>query len=145
MRGVLGRPASPSGAPRGCSGARDFNVTDREPGYVDLSEGLVDAHAEIGQGPGSSWRPRPLKGLPLGILRIDYLFSANHFALSPSSQTACPGVGTTASCAGRSRSVTRRVCRDTSQQTRPGRCSRLRIRCASAPHICQTLLHTGVT
>jgi vancomycin resistance protein VanJ len=54
----------------------DFNVTDREPGYRDLSSGLVDAHAEVGQGPGSSWRPGPLKGLPVGILRIDYLFSS---------------------------------------------------------------------
>ncbi len=52
----------------------DFNLTDREPGYVDLAGGLWDAHREVGQGPGSTWRPSRLEFLPFGILRIDHLF-----------------------------------------------------------------------
>ena len=52
----------------------DFNVTDREPGYEDLATGLWDAHREVGQGPGSTWRPSRLEFLPFGILRIDYVF-----------------------------------------------------------------------
>jgi vancomycin resistance protein VanJ len=52
----------------------DFNVTDREPGYDDLAAGLWDAHREVGLGTGSTWRPSRLEFLPIGILRIDYLF-----------------------------------------------------------------------
>ncbi len=52
----------------------DFNVTDREPGYTDLASGLLDAHREVGQGTGSTWRPDRMKFLPFGVLRIDYLF-----------------------------------------------------------------------
>jgi endonuclease/exonuclease/phosphatase family metal-dependent hydrolase len=52
----------------------DFNVTDREPGYGDLAAGLWDAHREVGQGPGSTWRPNRLEFLPFGVLRIDYVF-----------------------------------------------------------------------
>lgn len=52
----------------------DMNVTDREPAYRDLSAGLVDLHAEVGLGPGSTWRPSELEVLPFGIFRIDYVF-----------------------------------------------------------------------
>jgi endonuclease/exonuclease/phosphatase (EEP) superfamily protein YafD len=54
----------------------DFNVTEREPAYEELTAGLHDAHLEVGQGPGFSWRPAPLKGLPLGVVRIDYLLGS---------------------------------------------------------------------
>jgi endonuclease/exonuclease/phosphatase (EEP) superfamily protein YafD len=50
----------------------DFNVTDREPGFDDLSRGLWDAHDEVGQGTGSTWRPQELEFVPFGVLRIDY-------------------------------------------------------------------------
>ena len=50
----------------------DFNVTDREPAFDDLSRGLWDAHEEVGQGTGSTWRPSPIEFLPFGVLRIDY-------------------------------------------------------------------------
>ena len=50
----------------------DFNVTDREPGFDDLSRGLWDAHQEVGQGTGSTWRPQELEFMPFGVLRIDY-------------------------------------------------------------------------
>ena len=54
----------------------DFNVTEREPAYDELTAGLHDAHRDVGQGPGFSWRPAPLKGLPLGLVRIDYLLGS---------------------------------------------------------------------
>jgi vancomycin resistance protein VanJ len=50
----------------------DYNVTDREPGFDDLSRGLWDAHREVGQGTGSTWRPQELEIAPFGVLRIDY-------------------------------------------------------------------------
>jgi vancomycin resistance protein VanJ len=55
----------------------DLNVTDREPGYWDIAGGLLDAHAEVGVGPGSTWRPGRLAGLPFGVLRIDYVLTGN--------------------------------------------------------------------
>jgi vancomycin resistance protein VanJ len=51
----------------------DFNVTDREPGFSDLSDGLWDAHLDVGQGTGSTWRPNEIAFVPFGVLRIDYL------------------------------------------------------------------------
>ena len=53
----------------------DYNVTDREPAYLDFVTGLRDAHREVGFGTGSSWRPGVLEQLPFGLLRIDYVFS----------------------------------------------------------------------
>jgi vancomycin resistance protein VanJ len=63
----------------------DYNVTDREPAYQTLARGLHDAHLEVGWGSGASWRPERFKGMPFGLLRIDYLFSAG--GLSPVSIT----------------------------------------------------------
>ena len=54
--------------------AGDMNVTEREPAYFVLSAGLQDAQRVAGSGFGASWRPAAL-GLPLGLIRIDYLFS----------------------------------------------------------------------
>jgi vancomycin resistance protein VanJ len=54
----------------------DFNVTDREPAYADLADGLRDAHLDAGLGPGLTWRPAELASLPFGVLRIDYAFSS---------------------------------------------------------------------
>ena len=59
----------------------DFNVSDREPGYRDLTRDLSDAHAQVGLGPGSTWRPARLEWLPFGLLRIDYVFTGG--AASP--------------------------------------------------------------
>ena len=58
--------------------AGDFNVTDREPGYRDLTAGLRDAHLEVGSGTGSTWRPDFLLNRELPILRIDYQFSSSN-------------------------------------------------------------------
>jgi endonuclease/exonuclease/phosphatase family metal-dependent hydrolase len=57
--------------------AGDFNVTDQEPAYADLSDGLIDSQLATSYGPGWTWRPDPIKELPFGILRIDYVLSGN--------------------------------------------------------------------
>ncbi len=53
----------------------DFNTTVREPAFAELAAGLVDVHAAVGLGPGSTWRPDRLEWLPLGLLRIDHVFA----------------------------------------------------------------------
>ena len=74
VRGIVD-PILRSGAPLLLIG--DFNVVDREPGYGELAAGLIDAQRAVGLGPGHTWRPGRLEWLPFGLLRIDYLFSAN--------------------------------------------------------------------
>ena len=54
----------------------DFNVTDREPAYTDLSAGLVDAQRTVGEGAGVTWRPVSLMSHAFALLRIDYMFSS---------------------------------------------------------------------
>ncbi len=55
----------------------DFNIVDREVGYDELAAGLIDAQRAIGLGPGLTWRPETVEWLPFGLLRIDYVWSAN--------------------------------------------------------------------
>ena len=57
----------------------DFNVTEREPAYAELSHGLHDAQREAGYGFGMTWRPEQLSHLPFGLLRIDYLLASPNF------------------------------------------------------------------
>jgi endonuclease/exonuclease/phosphatase (EEP) superfamily protein YafD len=52
----------------------DFNVAPTEPAYADLAADLIDVHAEVGLGPGWTWRPRQIEAMPAGLLRIDYVF-----------------------------------------------------------------------
>lgn len=54
----------------------DFNVVDREPGYADLTAGLVDAQRAVGIGPGLTWRPGAVEWLPFAFLRIDMVLTA---------------------------------------------------------------------
>ena len=54
----------------------DLNTTPFEPGYHDISEGLHDAHAEAGQGPGWTWRPSRLEWTRTGFIRIDHALSS---------------------------------------------------------------------
>lgn len=49
----------------------DFNLTDREPAYRDLTAGLWDAYRTVGGGMGHTWGAVSPLGLPL--LRIDYV------------------------------------------------------------------------
>jgi len=62
----------------------DSNTTDREPAYDDIGRGLHDSHLVAGLGPGLTWRPDELKGLPFGLLRIDYAFASPAFAFQSS-------------------------------------------------------------
>ncbi len=72
--------------------AGDFNITEREPGYSDLSRGLTDSWKAVGLGFGTTWRPELMMGQELGLLRIDYLFaSANVRPLSMSVDCAPRG------------------------------------------------------
>jgi vancomycin resistance protein VanJ len=52
----------------------DFNLTERDPAYHELTEGLHDAHRQAGWGTGHSWRPNPKWNF--GLLRIDYLLNS---------------------------------------------------------------------
>jgi endonuclease/exonuclease/phosphatase family metal-dependent hydrolase len=54
----------------------DFNVSPTEPAFADLTDGLRDAHAEVGQGPGWTWRPSRLEWMRMGLLRIDHALSS---------------------------------------------------------------------
>jgi endonuclease/exonuclease/phosphatase family metal-dependent hydrolase len=54
----------------------DINTTDREPGYAVVATGLNDARVQAGSWPGLTWRPDALRGLPFGLLRIDYVFTS---------------------------------------------------------------------
>ncbi len=70
----------------------DFNTTPAEAAFGDLARGLHDAHAEVGQGPGWTWRPTRLAPLGLGLLRIDLVLSGGG-ALPVSSAVECTPLG----------------------------------------------------
>jgi endonuclease/exonuclease/phosphatase family metal-dependent hydrolase len=74
MRSRFVTPLLESGEPFVLAG--DFNVTDREPAYRDLSAGLRDAFRTEGEGVGMTWRPAFLMAQDLALLRIDYQFSS---------------------------------------------------------------------
>lgn len=54
----------------------DFNTSEREPAYQELTAGLRDAHALVGSGFGNTWRPPSIKWLGIGLLRIDYMLTS---------------------------------------------------------------------
>lgn len=54
----------------------DFNVTDREPAYRELTPGLQDTALRAGTGLGTTWMPPLALGLRFPLLRIDYLLSS---------------------------------------------------------------------
>ncbi len=51
----------------------DLNTTEREPAYFEFAAGMRDAQLDVGLGPGFTWRLG--KGLPFGLLRIDYVLT----------------------------------------------------------------------
>ena len=80
--------------------AGDFNVTEREPAYADLSTGLTDTFKVAGEGFGTTWRPPFIMSQPIGVLRIDYLFGGPrltsvsvHTDCSPRSSDHCVVMG----------------------------------------------------
>jgi len=70
----------------------DFNTTPAEPAFGRLTQGLYDAHAQVGQGPGWTWRPELLEFLGTGLLRIDLVLTTP--GLVPTGDSIeCPRVG----------------------------------------------------
>jgi vancomycin resistance protein VanJ len=70
----------------------DLNTAASEPAHDRFVAGLRDAHAEVGQGPGWTWRPIRLEFLGVGVIRIDYVI------VSPSIEPLaigemCPPIG----------------------------------------------------
>jgi vancomycin resistance protein VanJ len=61
----------------------DFNTSPTEPEYAVLTAGLRDTHVEVGEGPGTTWRPSRLTFLPFAFLRIDLQLTAG--AIRPAS------------------------------------------------------------
>ncbi|MFN8532385.1 MAG: endonuclease/exonuclease/phosphatase family protein [Dehalococcoidia bacterium] len=53
----------------------DFNITEREPAYRELTAHLQDAKRAAGFGFQNTWKSWFLLQLPLAVLRIDYLFA----------------------------------------------------------------------
>ena len=53
----------------------DFNTATTEAAFARLTAGLHDAHAEVGLGPGWTWRPEPLDFIGIGLVRIDFILS----------------------------------------------------------------------
>jgi endonuclease/exonuclease/phosphatase (EEP) superfamily protein YafD len=68
----------------------DFNVTEREPAYAELTSGLHDAQREAGFGLGLTWRPARLESLPFGLLRIDYLLASAGFVATEAGPDCTP-------------------------------------------------------
>lgn len=78
----------------------DLNITDREPGYSELSRGLHDLHRRAGLGWGHSWgiysepasSNAPVTRGVLPLLRIDYIFaSPDLIPLGSSVDCSVPG------------------------------------------------------
>jgi endonuclease/exonuclease/phosphatase (EEP) superfamily protein YafD len=70
----------------------DLNTTDTEPAFGRFVAGLRDVHAEVGEGPGWTWRPTRLEFLGFGLVRIDYVIVTP--AVQPISiGETCPRVG----------------------------------------------------
>jgi len=85
--------ADASGAPLLLLADLDTASTESAFGrFLGSIKGLRDSHAEVGYGPGWTWRPAPLEGLGTGLFRIDVAFTGA--GLRPiSTGTACPSAG----------------------------------------------------
>ena len=64
----------------------DFNMSDQSPGYRQVTQGLHDAYAEVGFGPGFTWPVAHSRntlnrlGPPWPLVRIDYILHSGEFA-----------------------------------------------------------------
>ncbi len=54
----------------------DFNLTERDPAYRELTVGLQDAHGVVGAGVGHTWGPDALMRHRMPLLRLDYVLSS---------------------------------------------------------------------
>jgi len=70
----------------------DINTAPTEPAFGRFTTGLRDAHAEVGTGPGWTYRPDALEALGMGLIRIDVVLTGP--GLRPIAEsTACPTQG----------------------------------------------------
>jgi vancomycin resistance protein VanJ len=70
----------------------DINTAPTEPEFGRFTAGLVDAHAEVGIGPGWTYRPDRLEPLGIGMIRIDVVLAGS--GLRPVAETTrCPPAG----------------------------------------------------
>jgi endonuclease/exonuclease/phosphatase family metal-dependent hydrolase len=70
----------------------DFNTAPTEVAFGRLTTGLHDAHADVGWGPGWTWRPARFAFLGIGLLRIDLILSTPDLVPVGTSVT-CPAAG----------------------------------------------------
>jgi endonuclease/exonuclease/phosphatase (EEP) superfamily protein YafD len=75
--GVIGARAASTDAGPAALLVGDLNAAPTESGYVELWDGLTDAHEAVGTGPGFTWRPSLLEDLGLGLLRIDHVMTGS--------------------------------------------------------------------
>lgn len=70
----------------------DINAAPTEPEFFRFVAGLRDAHAEVGVGPGWTYRPDLLEPLGIGLIRIDVVLTGP--GLRPIKEaTRCPPAG----------------------------------------------------
>jgi vancomycin resistance protein VanJ len=70
----------------------DFNTAPTDPAFSRFTAGLHDAHAEVGWGPGWTWRPARFAFLGIGLLRIDLVLSTGDL-VPVATSIACPPAG----------------------------------------------------
>ena len=89
LRAILDEAVA-SGSPAILVG--DLNTASSEPAFDRLVAGLNDAHAEVGQGTGWTWRPIRTEFLGIGLFRIDHVITTP--GIRPLSvDERCPPVG----------------------------------------------------
>ena len=70
----------------------DLNTASSEPAFDRLVAGLRDAHGEVGEGTGWTWRPIRTEFLGIGLFRIDHVISTP--SIHPVRvDERCPSVG----------------------------------------------------
>ncbi len=70
----------------------DINTAPTEPAFAWFTAGLRDAHADVGVGPGWTYRPDLLEPLGIGLIRIDVVMTGP--GLRPLKEaTRCPPAG----------------------------------------------------
>jgi endonuclease/exonuclease/phosphatase (EEP) superfamily protein YafD len=70
----------------------DINTAPTEPAFGRFVRGLRDAHAEVGEGPGWTYRPDLLEPFGIGLIRIDVVLMGP--GLRPVTETTrCPPAG----------------------------------------------------
>lgn len=70
----------------------DINTAPTEPAFARFTAGLGDAHADVGVGPGWTYRPDLFEPLGIGMIRIDVVLTGP--GLRPIAEsTRCPPAG----------------------------------------------------